>query len=210
MDFDGSVDQQKNAHRRPFSGVRCTIAVSMVPRWKTGHGRRRSSVQDRVTTGMRIGQQSKPACMRHMAESVGLQTALTVRKARLHPRLAREGRSGCQSARATNKTRAPDPPSHVIVTGVQPTSPGRWLDFWVPKTLVFLVTAAQFAPLAGALNGSLGGAVRGVSLPLRPVIEWTTAVVAEISSPSCGSATLVWGRGALEPGAGVDSNGTCD
>jgi len=38
--FDGSFDGQKNAHRRPLSGVRCAIAVSMGSRWQIVQRRR--------------------------------------------------------------------------------------------------------------------------------------------------------------------------
>jgi len=40
VDCDGTVDGEKNAHRRPFSGVRCAIAGSMVPGWEIVQRRR--------------------------------------------------------------------------------------------------------------------------------------------------------------------------
>jgi len=46
--FDGSFDGQKNAHRRPLSGVRCAIAVSMGSRWQIVQRRRWS---DHATGG---------------------------------------------------------------------------------------------------------------------------------------------------------------
>jgi len=107
------------------------------------------------------GQHSGPACMKHTDESVGLQTALTVRKVRRHPRLAREGCSACQSARPKNKTRAPDPPSHVMMTGVQRASPGRWPDFWVSKnTLVLSYECGAVRP-CGSGGGGPSPRLRG-------------------------------------------------